>query len=595
MADQAISIEQLQQQVVELQREHAECRAALQERDLRYRTLLYNLPEKVVHKDRDSVYLSCNKNFASDFGMTSEQMVGKTDYDLYPQDHEMAEKYRADDRRIMASGGTEEIEERYSTPATKGSIVRTLKAAVKDEHGNVTGILGIFSDITARKQAEEELRNSERTLRTLIDASPESILLMDAEGTILFANQTTAHRLCRSVDEIIGRKTHDVLPAEVAANRLRYFEEVLRTGKPIRFEDERSDRYIETAVYPVIDDTGKVATVAVLGIDRTERKRAEEALQKAHNELEERVEERTAELTKANEQLKRQVEERKRAEEGLRESEEKYRTLVETSPDAVFMLDLEGHITLASHRAAELYGSERVDEMLGRNPLEFFAPEDHERFLKNFHRTLKEGCTRDIEYTFIRKDGARFAGEVSASAIGDLSGMPRAAVGIVRDITERKRAEEALREQHDELRAIYEGMFNGLVILDFETKRIIRVNSSLCRMLGYTEEELLSMSVMDIHPTDEVPRIMQRIQARVDEGYREDVDVPVLRKDGSILYANVIGNPLVQRGRQCIAAFFRDVTQRKRAEEALRKEHETLKHLLRSSDHERQLIAYEVS
>ena len=172
--------------------------------------------------------------------------------------------------------------------------------------------------------------------------------------------------------------------------------------------------------------------------------------------------------------------------------------------------------------------------------------------------------------------------------------MPRAAVGIVRDITGRKRAEEALRQQHDELRAIYDGMFEGLLIQDFETKRLIRVNSSLCRMLGYTEEELLSMSVMDIHPKDEVPRIMQIIQARVDEGYREDVDVPVVRKDGSIFYANVIGNPLVHRGRQCIVAFFRDITERKRAEEALRKVHRTLKHLLQSSDHERQSIAYEI-
>ena len=288
MTDQSLSVEWLQQEI-------AECRAALQERDLRYRTLLYNLPEKVVHKDRDSVYLSCNKNFAADFGMTPEQMVGKTDYDLYPQDRELAEKYRADDRRIMDSGGTEEIEESYSTPTTQESVVRTLKAAVKDEHGDVTGILGIFSDITARKQAEEGLRNSERTLRTLIDASPESIMLLDTEGTILFANELATRRLGRTVDEITGQRIDTFLPPEVAANRNKHVAEVVRTGKPVRFEDQRSGRYFENAMHPVLDEQGKVAAVAVLGIDRTDRKRAEQALQQAHEKLEERIKERTDE------------------------------------------------------------------------------------------------------------------------------------------------------------------------------------------------------------------------------------------------------------------------------------------------------------
>ena len=205
------------------------------------------------------------------------------------------------------------------------------------------------------------------------------------------------------------------------------------------------------------------------------------------------------------------------------------------------MLDLEGQITLASHRAAELYGSERVDEM-PEESVEFL-PQKTTRGLENFHRTLKEGCTRDIEYTFIETMEAHLAGEVSASAIGDLSGMPRACRGIVSDITERKRAEEALRQQHDELRAIYDGMFEGLLIMDFETKRFVRVNSSLCRMLGYTEEELLSMSVMDIHPEERFPGSCRDSKHESMRRYRDDVDVPVLRKDGSIFYARYHGQP----------------------------------------------------
>ena len=130
---------------------------------------------------------------------------------------------------------------------------------------------------------------------------------------------------------------------------------------------------------------------------------------------------------------------RKQAEDALHESEAKYRTLIETSPDAVMMLDLEGHITFASRRALELYGSEHLDELLGRSPLEFFAPEDQQKFLANLQRTLDEGVTRDVEYTFLKKDGSRLAGEGSAVVIRGVSGKITGIVATARDITDRKR------------------------------------------------------------------------------------------------------------------------------------------------------------
>ncbi len=156
----------------------------------------------------------------------------------------------------------------------------------RNPQGQVTGFVSIISDITEQRQTEQQLRHSERTLRTLMDASPESILLLDSKGMILFANTTTARRLGRPLKEMVGRTPYDVFPSEVAAVRTRYFEEVVRTGEPIRFADERFDRHIETALHPVLDEQGKVTAVAVLGIDQTERKRAEEALKNAHDELE---------------------------------------------------------------------------------------------------------------------------------------------------------------------------------------------------------------------------------------------------------------------------------------------------------------------
>jgi PAS domain S-box-containing protein len=151
-----------------------------------------------------------------------------------------------------------------------------------------------------------------------------------------------------------------------------------------------------------------------------------------------------------------------------------------------------------------------------------------------------------------------------------------------------------LRQSHDELQAIYEGMFDGLLIVDLQSMGIVWANVSICRMLGYSEAELCSMSILAIHPADEVPLALQRIQARVEGRLHGHVDIRLMRKDGSIVHVDVVSNRLTYNGRPCIAAFFRDITEQRKAQEAVERERRTLKHMLRASDHERQVIAYDI-
>jgi len=145
----------------------AECRqaeAAFRESARNYRTLLGNLPQRIFLKDRGSRYLSCNEKYARDLNIDPAAIVGKTDYELYPK--QFAEKYRADDRRIMDSGVTEDIEERYIQDG-KEAWVHTVKTPVRDDNGNVVGVLGIFWDVTESKRAEEQRRRSAESLEML--------------------------------------------------------------------------------------------------------------------------------------------------------------------------------------------------------------------------------------------------------------------------------------------------------------------------------------------------------------------------------------------------------------------------------------------
>jgi PAS domain S-box-containing protein len=122
----------------------------------------------------------------------------------------------------------------------------------------------------------------------------------------------------------------------------------------------------------------------------------------------------------------------------------------------------------------------------------------------------------------------------------------------------------------------------------------VRANSSMCRMLGYSEEELLSLSVHEIHPPESLPHVLDKFRQNVEGKLWIAEDIPVLRRDGTVFYADIASNRLDYRGHPCTIGFFRDVTERTQAQEALERERRSLWKMLQASDHERQVISYEI-
>jgi PAS domain S-box-containing protein len=139
-----------------------------------------------------------------------------------------------------------------------------------------------------------------------------------------------------------------------------------------------------------------------------------------------------------------------------------------------------------------------------------------------------------------------------------------------REITECKQVEEALRETEGKYRALFEGCSQGILATDIETKRFVDANPSLCRMFGYSMEELLRLGTMEIHPQEAQDEIKSGMEHQRQKGRSQSAEVPCLRKDGSIFYADISGATTVIHGRECLVGFFVDVTERKRAEEQLR-------------------------
>jgi PAS domain S-box-containing protein len=163
------------------------------------------------------------------------------------------------------------------------------------------------------------------------------------------------------------------------------------------------------------------------------------------------------------------ITERKAAEEKLRESEEMYRSLVKTSPDAVTATDLEGNIIFASPRSVELYGCKNAQELIGKNALGLIHPDDQKRALDNLYKTLNEGMIRNVDYKMFREDGSSYIGEMSAALIKDAHGKPMSFIATTRDITERKTAEEQIKDSLAEkevlLQEIHHRVINNLQVI----------------------------------------------------------------------------------------------------------------------------------
>jgi PAS domain S-box-containing protein len=134
--------------------------------------------------------------------------------------------------------------------------------------------------------------------------------------------------------------------------------------------------------------------------------------------------------------------EKKRAEDALRESVARYRTLVETSPDAITLTDLGSKILICNQQCAAIHGFETPEEMIGKSAFDLIAPEDRARAVENARRTVEEGGIRNVKYLFLKADGDSFPAELNASVIKDVQGNPEAFIGITRDITQQKKAEK---------------------------------------------------------------------------------------------------------------------------------------------------------
>jgi PAS domain S-box-containing protein len=458
---------------------------ALRKSEGRYHRLITRMLALVFELTPDGTVLEINEAITRLSGYQQAELIGQNLWSMLCKD--CPKEQIKDLLAKMQEGDVSNYELSLTAKGGEQVILELNSANYYDNQGLLEGIVGFGVDITPRKQAERaverantelerrvalqtaELRNANQRLETVLQSLPVAVMIADRTGRIVEKNDM--------VDQIWGGDAplsptiedygqysgwwieggEKLKPDEwPLARAVSQGEIVMGEVVDIQRFDGTYGTIINSAA-PIYDTENNLVGAVVASLDITEQKRAEEALQKAHEELERRVLERTKELAKANQELLAEIIERKQTEQALRESEERYRLIVNNAKEyAIFTLDTEGYVTSWNRGAQNIKGY-TAEEIIGKHFSCFYPPEELAQGApQKYLQKAKEDGRFETEGWRVRKDGTRFWANVVITPLRDDAGQLRGFSKVVRDMSRRKKADEALRRQTEFVKLLQE-------------------------------------------------------------------------------------------------------------------------------------------
>jgi len=398
--------------------------------------------------------------------------------------------------------------------------------------------------ITDRKQMEQALQQSEEKLQTYLESAPDGVYINDLKGTFLYGNKKAEELTGYNREEILGKSflKLNLLPAKYLAKAGRLLA-LNAMGKPTGPDElelikrDGSRIWVEITTTPIKQGEGKTEVIGFV----------------------------------------RDITEHKQAEEEIRMSEERYRHLFENLNDAAFLADAEtGHILETNRQGEVLLGMSR-NEIVGIHQSALHPPGKAEEYKQRFATHIARGHAADHEGEVIRKDGTIIPVSIGASPL-TIQGR-RLILGLFRDTTERKQAEEALADEATRRRILVDQSRDGIVILD-QNGKVYEANQQFAEMLGYSPEEVAQLHVWDWDTQWTREQLLEMIQSIDAAG--DHFETYHRRKDGTVYDVEISTNGAVYAGQKLVFCVCRDITERKQAEEALRKSEEKYRTLFES-------------
>jgi len=507
---------------------------ALLKRKLVRSATIEEMPDGVILVDTGGKVVYVNKAFERLFGYKASELVGTSALELPtyrgPSDRDRAKEAL---KEVLEKGSAEHIDIGAISKSGEEIAISFAASVIKDDQGNPKTLVAVMRDITRRKWAEAILKDREENFRALIDNSMDISVITNPDLTVRYVSPSVERTLGYRPEEIIGRNALEFLSPEDAQSITRdYASFTQNPGQPVALEvrfrhKDGSWRVIESITNNLVDDP----TVMGFVINA------------------------------------RDITERKWAEKMLREREEHFRALIENSLDGFAIVNEDLTISYESPSAERILGL-KLEELIGKSILDFIHPDDKENVIKTFRRLAKHPAQAvPAAIRFLHKDGT---GHIMEGTANNLLNNP-AVKGVVinyRDVTERQRAQEALKQREAHFRAMIENSLDDVAILDGKGN-ILYQSPSIERVLGYKlEEHKGKNSFAFVHPDDMAAVIKAFTELVKNPGSTYQGELRAQHRDSSwrtleVMTRNFLDDPVVGG----ILASFRDITERKTAEE----------------------------
>ncbi len=449
-----------------------------------------------------------------------------------------------------------------------------------DQNGKVREVICVGNDITRMKKAESELKSERDFAHAIFETAGALQIVFDTCGKIVKFNKTCEKLTGYQYNEVYGKPFWDLflLPEEVSyvkeiAGSLTSEQNISNHAVNYWVGKDGSKRLISWYNTSLLDENGKTKYIVSTGLDITGLRKAQEELRRHRDHLEELVAERTAELSRTVEQLKKEIFDRIRAEEALKDSEKRYRYLFEESPSGGLIISTDGVILDINKSFLKSLNYTREDTV-GHRVIDFIVPQEREKTAERLVKRFKGESIGEMETKVVAKDGSVHiilfsSGQTELKRNGQtvsilITGM---------DISERKAAEEALKESEERYKFLFEESPAGNIIIGLDGT-IRDVNTSFIKQLGYDKTDLVGHPALEFIVPQEREHVRGILLARANNQFIPARDTGIIAKDGSIHYIVFSGTQTLLHENDKLAGILitgNDVTETRKAEALARK------------------------